>query len=179
MDYLSLLQEKGIGPPTLAIYAFFATFYANPTHWLYNQHPVVVATGIATAAVLILFLLSFIFNDPLMRLLAEDDLASAYIQIKLEQGPDKEFYTEYNADAKAAIDDMDDRTQEAVLAILSGILIAVSVLPIGFYKQGLTGLGVAGLVAVLPLAAISYPFYVRLHSAIDYAVREANSNNED
>lgn len=179
MDYLALLQEKGLGPPILAIYAFAATLYVNPSIWLYAEQKVLFATGVATGAVLFLFLISTVLNDRLMQLLAEEQLASAYIQLKMEQGPEKEFYTDYDDETQAALDEMDTRTHEAVLAILTGALITISAPAIGLFEHGLRGLALSVPIALLSLLTISYPFYTRLHRAIDFAVRDATSNHED
>lgn len=179
MDYLSLLQDKGLGPPILAITSFFATFYLNPNYWLYTEHPVVFATGVATGAVLLLFTIAIILNDHILRLLAEEELSSAYIQIKMKQGPDKAFYTDYDNTTRTALDEMDEQTHKAVLAILTGALIAITIPAISVHKHGANSLIFAIPLASLPLLTISYPFYTRLHRAIDYAVRDTTSNHEN
>lgn len=179
MDYVGLLREKGLGPSILGIYVFLVIFYINPSYWLYAQCPLAFATSIATVAVLLLLLVSTIFNDPLVRLLAEENFASAYVQIKISRGEDKEFYTDYEDYVREALDEMDDRIHQSVIAILSGALIAISALPIGYYKDGLIGLIIATPVGLLSLALLSYTFYNRLHQAIDFAVRETTPIHED
>lgn len=179
MDYIALLKEKGLGPPILGIYAFFVTLYLDPQHWLYIQYPLVVAGGIAPLAVLCLFVIATVFNDSLMRLLAEKTLAETYIQLKLDQGAEKEFYTGYDQETRSIIDDMDERTHKAVLTILTGVLISLSVVAVSFFKHRLSLLPLAILVALLPMAFLSYPYYRRLHDVIEFAARDATSNNEN
>lgn len=179
MDYIALLQEKGLGPPILAVYAFFTTLYLSPQHWLYNEYPLAVAGGIAPLAVLCLLVIATVFNDSLMRLLAEETMAETYIQLKLVQGAEKEFYTEYDQETKSIIDDMDERVHKAILTILTGLLISFSVVIISFLKHGTSRFPLVILAALLPLGMLSYPYYQRLHEVIEFAAREATSNNEN
>lgn len=179
MNYLGLLQEKGLGPPILALYAFFATFYVEPGIAIYSEQPIVVASGIATAAVLLLFLIGYVFNDLLMKIFAEEELAEAYIQIKVTEGSEKEFYTDYSDETRNVIDEMDGHLHKAMLAILAGGFIAISVIGYSIATYGTSRLLTTVLIALVPIGLLSYPSNTRLHEAIDFAARDATSTHEN
>lgn len=179
MDYYSIIRENGPALGILAIFTFSVTYFVGIPRWDIAQNQTVIASLVAFAVVGIVLLFSTNFNDQLMRLFAERRIAEAYVQIKLNQGAEKEFYTDYDKETREAIDDLDERGHQAIVSILSALLIALTILGIGILEYGIVGL-IAGLIAALVvLAMIGYPAYTTLHDAIDFAVRESKSNHEN
>lgn len=176
-SYLSLVRKNGVGLGTLFIYSFLMAGYYRETL------PINQSTAIAALAVIPPFIVLTItkqFNKRLVKLIAEEKVAEAFIQLKVNQGS-KEFYNEYDEDVRQELDNLDEKFYYQVVNILSGLVIAVTapVLSIVEFAEfgyvGLVGsLGVA-LVVGYTLGVASYR---RMMEILDYSTRISKVTNE-
>lgn len=120
------------------------------------------------------------FNRRLVKLLAEEKVAEAYVQIKANQGS-KEFYNAYSEDLKEEFDDLDELFHTQIINILSGCTITVSALVLGLVEYGKFGLvGVGGSVVLSALSAytLGVASYRKIIEILDYSTRISKTSNE-
>ena len=176
-NYLRLARRSGVGLGALFIYSFLITNYYRPALPISSSASVVAVAVIPPFAV---WTVSKQFNKQLVRLIAEEKVAEAYVQIKFHQGS-KEFYNEYSEDVRDELDDLDEKFHYQVVNILSGSVIAATIPILAIIEFSNFGyLGVAGslgmsLVVGYTLGVASYR---RMMEILDYSTRISKVTNE-
>lgn len=176
-SYLQLARRSGTGLGALLLYSFLVTDYYRATL------PVTNGTTVAAVAVVPSFVVWTVakqFNKRLVKLIAEEKVAEAYIQIKFSQGS-KEFYSEYDEGLQQELDNLDEKFHYQVINILSGAVIAVTA-PILALVEFAT-FGYAGIIAGLVVSVaggyiLGVASYRRMMELLDYSTRISKVTNE-
>jgi hypothetical protein len=176
-SYLRLAKRSGIGLGALFLYSFLITSYYQ------SILPIDSGASVAAVAVIAPFIVwtaSKQFNKQLVKLIAEEKVAEAYIQIKFHQGS-KEFYNEYSEDIREELDNLDKKFHYQVVNILSGTVIATTapiLAIIEFAKFGYFGV-VFGLgVSLVVGYALGVASYRKIIEILDYSTRISKVTNE-
>jgi len=176
-NFLQLARKSGVGLGALFIYSFLVTGY--------YQTALSIESGAVIAAVAVIppftiWTISKQFNKRLVKLVAEEKVAEAYIQIKFQQGS-KEFYNDYNSGIKQELDDLDEKFHYQLINILSGIALAamIPILAIIEYPEfGYVGLSVGIGVALVVGYTLGITSYRRMMEILDYSTRVTKTTNE-
>lgn len=176
-NFLRLARKSGVGLGALFIYSFLVTGYYR------TALPIESGAIIAAVAVIppfAVWTVSKQFNKRLVRLVAEEKVAEAYVQIKFQQGS-KEFYNDYDESIRQELDDLDEKFHYQIINILSGGVIAVTVpvlTLIEFGELGYTGLGAGMGVALIVGYTLGIASYRKMMEILDYSTRITKATNE-
>lgn len=176
-DYIELARKSGVGIGAVFIYSLLVTDYYR------TLLPVDNTTAVAVVAVIpafVIWTISKQFNKQLVRLIAEEKVAEAYVQIKYHQGS-KEFYSEYDSDTQQELNKLDEKFYHQIINILSGIIIAVTIpvlAIIEFAVFGILGIVVSIAVAGAVGYTLGFASYRRMMEILDYSVRVSKVTNE-
>lgn len=176
-NYIQLARKSGVGVGALFIYSFLITNYYRAVL------PVEHSTAVAAVAVIppfAVWAVSKQFNKQLVRLIAEEKVAEAYVQIKFNQGA-KEFYSGYDEDFQQELDDLDEKFHYQVINVLSGVVIA-STAPIltlvEFSEFGYLGIAVGVGVSAAVGYGLGFASYRKMMEILDYSTRVSKVTNE-
>jgi hypothetical protein len=176
-NFFRLARKSGVGLGALFIYSLLVTGYYR------MALPMESSSLIAAVAVIPSFTVWTIskqFNKRLVKLVAEEKVAEAYVQIKFQQGT-KEFYNDYDEAVRQELDDLDEKFHYQIINILSGVVIA-STAPIfsviEFRKFGYVGFGVGIGVALIVGYTLGIASYRKMMEILDYSTRVTKTTNE-
>jgi hypothetical protein len=176
-SFLRLARKSGVGLGALFIYSFLVTGYYR------TALPIERGAVIAAVAVIPSFTVWTIskqFNKRLVKLLAEEKVAEAYVQIKFQQGS-KEFYNDYDEGIRQELNDLDEKFHYQIINILSGGAIAVTaplLMIIEFTEFGYIGLGAGIGVALIVGYTLGIASYRKMMEILDYSTRVTKATNE-
>lgn len=177
-NFLRLARKSGVGLGALFIYSLLVTGYYR------MALPMESSSLIAAIAVIPSFTVWTIskqFNKRLVKLVAEEKVAEAYVQIKFQQGT-KDFYNDYDEAVRQELDDLDEKFHYQIINILSGVVIA-STAPIfsviEFGEFGYAGFSVGIGVALIVGYTLGIASYRKMMEILDYSTRVTKTTNED
>lgn len=176
-NYFRLARRSGVGLGALFIYSFLITGYYRS---LLPVSSGAIVTAVAAIPPFAVWTVSKQFNKRLVKLIAEEKVAEAYVQIKYHQGS-KEFYNEYDEDVKQELDDLDEKFHCQVINILSGTAIAATapVLALVEYSEfGYLGIVVGFGTSVVVGYTLGVASYRKIMEILDYSTRVTKVKDE-
>ena len=173
-SFLRLARKSGVGLGALFIYSFLVTGYYRAALPIENG---AVIAAVSVLPPFTIWTISKQFNKRLVKLVAEEKVAEAYIQIKFQQGS-KEFYSDYDEGVRQELDDLDEKFHYQMVNILSGGVIATTAPVLMFIEFGYIGLGAGVGVALIVGYTLGIASYRKMMEILDYSTRVTKATNE-
>lgn len=181
--YLDITRRSGPGLGAVLICSVFISIYYAPWVVSHLNLPKQSKTAIVLVAIIPPYLVWTIakqYSDELAKLIAEEKIAEAYVQIKNNQGASR-FYVDYDSDLQQELNELDQKFHLEAVNILSSIVLvglAAVFTVIEFGQFGKLVLFVLIAVVLFGIVVLLWPSYRRLDKILHHAVR-VSENNEN